>query len=124
MTIARLVNTSLFSIGRPITEKVKTSVIGGKKIREKAGKLTKDLGKPAMSATKKELQSYINAAKSEPERKKRQARVNLASAHKKGLKAKGSKVPTPRKGKVKAESTMRMVRIVNMPAVVVRKHIF
>lgn len=89
--------TVMFGQGfvRPITEKVKTSTIGGKKVKEKQGKLTKDLGKPAMSATEKELQSYIDNA-SGAEKKKRVARVNLMKAHKKGLKAQGSKVPKPK----------------------------
>ena len=87
--------------GQSLHEVTKTSVIGGKKIKEKEGKLAADLGKPAMKATQAELDSYINAAKTPAEKKKRVARVNLASAHKKGLKAQGSKVskPTSKGGK-------------------------
>ena len=101
---AKLVNGSLFSIGRTLSEKKfekKTSIIGGKKVVEK-GKLTADLGKPAMKATAAEKKAYINAAKSPAEKKKRVARINLATAHKKGLKAQGAKVPTP-----KSESIMK-----------------
>jgi len=92
--------------GFGITEKydTKTSTIGGKKVTEKQGKLDADLGKPAMSATEAELQSYIDAAKGPAEKKKRVARVNLMKGHKKGLKAKGSRVPSPRKGKGKVAS--------------------
>lgn len=90
----------LYSIGRPMMEKTQTSVIGGRRIKEKKGKLSSDLGKPAMKATETELQSYVDAAKSPVEKKKRVARVNLMKAHKAGLRAQGAKVPSPRKGKV------------------------
>jgi hypothetical protein len=75
------------------------SKIGGEKIRERKGKLAADLGKPAMQATAKELQSYIKGASGEVEKRKRVARVNLMRAHKAGLRAKGSRVPAPRAGK-------------------------
>lgn len=70
----------------------KTSTIGGTKIKEKTGKLSKDLGEPAMGASESELQSYIDNASSATEKKKRVARVNLMKAHKKGHKAQGHKI--------------------------------
>ena len=81
------------SNGMPIVseKKYQTSTIGGKKIKEKKGKLSSDLGKPAMQASEKELKAYINAA-SGKEKQKRVARVNLMKAHKKGHKAQGHKI--------------------------------
>lgn len=101
------------SIKEASTPKTKTTVIKGQKIKEKKGKLSKDLGKPAMKATAKELASYVKAAKTPAEKKSRVARVNLMKAHKKGLKAQGSKVPTPR---ATVESVIRP-----MPTLVVVK---
>ena len=72
--------------------------IGGKTITQKKGKLSNDLGKPAMKATEGELQQYIDDA-SGKEKKKRVARVNLMKAHKKGHVSQGHKSPTPKKGK-------------------------
>ena len=87
-----------------------TSTIGGKRIKEKAGKLTKDLGKPPSEASAAELKRYVEAGKTPAERKKRQARVNLARAHVKGAKARhpGSKVKgipavKPGKGAIKGK---------------------
>ena len=102
---AKLVNGSLFSIGRTLSEKKfekKTSIIGGKKVVERKGKLTADLGKPAFKASKSELEAYVKAGKTPKERQKRNARVNLCKAHKAGHKAQGHKVPTP-----KSESIMK-----------------
>lgn len=83
------------SNGMPVVseKKYKTQVskIGGKKIKEKKGKLSDDLGKPAMQASEKDLQSYVDAA-SGKEKQKRVARVNLMKAHKKGHKAQGNKI--------------------------------
>jgi hypothetical protein len=42
---------------------------------------------PAMKASQKRLDSYIDAAKTKAEKKKRVARVNLMKVHKKGHKA-------------------------------------
>ncbi len=81
----RIISPVLFRLNEKKYE-TKTSVIGGEKIKERKGKLTADLGKPAMKASQKELDSYINAA-SGKEKKARVARVNLMKAHKKGLKA-------------------------------------
>ena len=102
-------------------QRAKVSVIGGKKVRERAGKLSKDLGKPAMKATAVELKSYVDTASGAAEKKKRVARVNLMKAHKKGLKAKGSKVPKPKKGAVKIESINQRVMKLR-PAVVLPKY--
>jgi hypothetical protein len=66
---------------------VHTSVIGGKRIKEKEGKLTADLGKPPSKASESEKQAYINAAKTPTEKRKRVARINLAAAHAKGTRA-------------------------------------
>lgn len=80
-----------------ILEKIsetETSEIGGKKIKEKEGKLTKDLGKPPSEASEEELKRYIEAGKTEEERRKRMARVNLARAHMKGVKAQHGKGPS------------------------------
>lgn len=74
--------TSLFNEKKYETQ---ISKIGGEKIKEKKGKLSDDLGKPAMQASEEELQSYIDNASGE-EKKKRVARVNLMKAHKKGHK--------------------------------------
>lgn len=93
-----------------IMEAIKTSVIDHSRIREKEGKLTKDLGEPAMQATEKELQRYIDSSKSESDRKKRQARVNLMKAHKKGHEAQHHKL---------AESKAIIAR---QPIVVAKKH--
>ena len=62
--------------------------IDGEKIKQKKGKLSDDLGKPAFQASQKELDDYINAA-SGAEKQKRVARVNLMKAYKKGHKAQG-----------------------------------
>jgi len=123
--MAKIISPNLFSIGRVLNEETKTSTIGGKKVTEHEGKLSKDLGKPAMSATESELQSYIDSASSAAEKKKRVARVNLMKAHKKGLKAKGSKVPAPQKGKVKKEGAERSGTVLESrarPAVVKPKY--
>jgi hypothetical protein len=74
-----------------------TQTIGGKKITQKKGKLSDDLGKPATRATETELQSYIDAGKGK-EKQKRVARVNLMKAHKKGHKSQGHKLAKPKKG--------------------------
>lgn len=92
-TAARIVSPAV----RVVSEKkyeTKTSKIGGKKVKERKGKLSNDLGKPAMKASQAELDRYINAA-SGKEKKSRVARVNLLRAHKKGLKSQGAKVPKP-----------------------------
>ncbi len=91
-------------------EATKTSLIGGKKIKEKEGKLTKDLGMAPMKASKKKLDAYIDAAPDSAEKTKRVARVNLMKAHKKGLKA---------QGKI-AESNVRIAS--QKPIVVVKKY--
>lgn len=70
-------------------EATKTTVIGGKKIKEREGKLTKDLGMAPMKASQQKLDAYIDAAPNSAEKAKRVARVNLMKAHKKGLKAQG-----------------------------------
>ncbi len=89
------------------SNKTQTTVIKGTKIKEKKGKLSKDLGKPAMKATAKELKSYVDNAKSGKEKIARTARVNLMKAHKKGHAAQHHTVPKPQKGKVAAESIIR-----------------
>lgn len=111
----KIVSPVLYSIGAPLMEKTKTSVIGGKRIKEHTGKLSKDLGKPAMSASKAELDSYINAAKSPAEKKKRVARVNLMKSHAKGLKAQGK---TP--GKHKSEGVIQQGSVVMEGRVIAR----
>jgi hypothetical protein len=78
------------SIFDTVLEKIsetETSEIGGKKIKEKEGKLTEDLGKPPSEASEEELKRYIESGGTEEERRKRLARVNLARAHMKGVKA-------------------------------------
>jgi len=70
----------------------KTSTIGGKRIKERKGKLSGDLGKPAFKASAGELDSYVASGKTPKERQKRNARVNLMRAHKKGHKAQAHKV--------------------------------
>jgi len=97
------------SNGMPIisekkANKTQVSKIGGKKIKEKRGKLTADLGKPPSKVSKGELESYIKAAKTPAEKRKRQARVNLARAHMKGTKAvhgKAPKIPAAKGGEKK-----------------------
>ena len=123
--MAKIISPSLFSVGSVLNEETRTSTIGGKKVTEREGKLAKDLGKPAMKATEGELNAYIDSASSAAEKKKRVARVNLMKAHKKGLKAKGSKVPTPQKGKAKKESMERTAPVlesIQRPAVVKPKY--
>lgn len=74
---------------RMLSEKkyeTQTTELDGEKIKEKKGKLSDDLGKPAFQASEKELDDYINAT-SGAEKQKRVARVNLMKAHKKGHKA-------------------------------------
>ena len=97
--------------GAPLREskapKRKTSVIKGTKIKEKPGKLSKDLGKPAMKATGKELKTYIDKATTPSLKKKRVARVNLMKAHKKGHKAQSHKLGQTVSGPVRAESIIR-----------------
>jgi hypothetical protein len=68
-------------------EEVKTSVIGGKKIKEHPGKLTSALGEPAFKASASKLESYVDDAPDAAEKEKRVARVNLMKAHKKGHEA-------------------------------------
>lgn len=102
---------------KPKSPKTKTSVIGGKKITEKKGKLSKDLGKPAMKATQSELDAYVKAAKSPSEKKSRVARVNLMKAHKKGHKAQGHKLPTP-----KATASESIIRPIQTLVVVKPKY--
>lgn len=68
------------------TYETQTTELDGKKIKEKKGKLSDDLGKPAFQASAKELDDYIDNA-SGKEKQKRVARVNLMKAHKKGQKA-------------------------------------
>lgn len=94
------------SIREAKSPKTRTSKIGGKKVTEKKGKLSKDLGKPAMKATQAELDSYVSGAKTGSEKKKRVARVNLMKAHKKGHKAQGHKMPVPQSG-IRSESIIR-----------------
>jgi hypothetical protein len=120
----------------PISEKTKVSKIGGERIKEKEGKLSQDLGKPATQATEKELQAYIDNASSAAEKKKRVARVNLMKAHKKGHKAQGNKLKRAKQGEVATESIItplvpKEVITIDVnplgkarPAVVKRKHTF
>ena len=75
-----------------MTEAKKTSVIDGKEVKEEPGRLTKALGKPAMSASEAELDKYIENAPNAEEKKKRVARVNLMKAHKKGHEAQGHEI--------------------------------
>ncbi len=76
-------------LDRALYEETQTSTIDGHKIKEKKGKLSGDLGKPAFQASQKELDNYVDAA-SGAEKQKRVARVNLMKAHKRGHKAQGS----------------------------------
>jgi len=114
----KMISPVLFRIGPPLLEKkgdVKTSVIGGKRIKEKEGKLSSDLGKPAMSASEAELASYVDAAKSPSEKRKRVARINLLKAHRRGLRAKGTPPKNESSFIMVHESTIR-------PAVVKAKY--
>lgn len=92
--MTKIVSPNLFSIGFAIGEaaKTQTSIIGGHKVKEKKGLLTRALGKPALSATSGEKKKYIANAPNKSEKAKRVARVNLAAAHKKGHKAQGHKI--------------------------------
>jgi hypothetical protein len=84
--------------------KTQTSVIGGKKIKEKKGALTKGLGKPPSEASKKELEAYAKRGK------KQLAQVNLYRAHMKGTKAKAGhapKAPAVKPGKLKTTKSKK-----------------
>jgi len=90
-------NPFLVAEGKKKGGKTQTSIIGGKKIKEKKGALTKALGKPPSEASAKELKSYAKKGK------KQLAQVNLFRAHMKGTKAKAGhapKVPAVKPGKL------------------------